>query len=137
VHHPEALVFGSIATTESESNPLDSVPEKFSKWTLIMSKDATRRLPNHTTYDHAIGLKPAETRPWGPCYALSVKELEVLREWLKEMLETRKIRRSKSPAAAPILFVPKAHGRGLRLCVDYRGINRITIANRYPLLIMS
>jgi hypothetical protein len=53
------------------------------------------------------------------------------------MLETGKIRRSKSPAAAPILLVPKAHGRGRRLCVDYRGINKITIANRYPLPIMS
>jgi hypothetical protein len=53
------------------------------------------------------------------------------------MLETGKIRRSISPAAAPILFVPNAHGRGLRLCVDYRGINKITIANRYALPIMS
>jgi hypothetical protein len=37
----------------------------------------------------------------------------------------------------PILFVPKAHGRGLRLCVDYPGINQIMIANRYSLPIMS
>ena len=32
-----------------------------------------------------------------------------------------------------MLFVPKGHGRGLRLCIDYRGINKITIPNRYPL----
>jgi hypothetical protein len=43
----------------------------------------------------------------------------------------------KITAAAPILFVPKAHGRGLCLYVDYRGINKITIANRYPLPIMN
>ena len=49
------------------------------------------------------------------------------------MMRTGKIRRSSSSAGAPILFVPKPHGRGLRLCVDYRGINRITIPNRYPL----
>jgi hypothetical protein len=52
-------------------------------------------------------------------------------------MATGKIRKSKSSVAAPILFVPKAHGRGLRLCVDYRGINKITIANRYPLPLMS
>jgi hypothetical protein len=53
------------------------------------------------------------------------------------MLETGKIRRSKSPAAAPILFVLKAHSRGLPLCVNYREINKITIVNRYLLPIMS
>jgi hypothetical protein len=53
------------------------------------------------------------------------------------MHQTGKIRRSQSPAAAPILFVPEAHGTGLRLCIDYRGINKITIANRYPLPMMS
>jgi len=49
------------------------------------------------------------------------------------MLRTGKIRPSKSPAGASILFVPKPHGRGLRLCVNYRGLNRITVLNRYPL----
>ena len=32
-----------------------------------------------------------------------------------------------------MLFVPKGHGRGLRSCIDYRGVNKITIPNRYPL----
>src|ERR1700738_3104482 len=49
------------------------------------------------------------------------------------MLKTGKIRPSKSPAGSPILFVPKPNGRGLRLCVDYRGLNKITVLNRYPL----
>jgi hypothetical protein len=52
-------------------------------------------------------------------------------------LELGKIHPSKSPAAAPIIFIPKAHGRGLRLCVDYYGLKKVTIANQYPLLIMS
>jgi hypothetical protein len=75
VHHPEALVVGSIATTESESNLLDSDPEKFRKWMHIMSEETAEGLPNHTTYDHAIDLKPGETPPGGPCYALSETEL--------------------------------------------------------------
>jgi len=53
------------------------------------------------------------------------------------MIRTGKIRRSSSSTGAPILFVPKPHGRSLRLCVDYRGINRITIPNRYPLPLMQ
>jgi len=47
-----------------------------------------------------------------------------------------KIRRSSSPLGAPILFVPKADGT-LRLCVDYRGLNKITIKNKYLLPLMS
>jgi len=42
------------------------------------------------------------------------------------------IQRSKSPAGAPILFVKKKDG-SLRLCVDYRGLNRITVKNCHPL----
>jgi hypothetical protein len=53
------------------------------------------------------------------------------------MLELGKIRPSKCPAGAPIIFLPKAHGPGLRLWVDYRGLNKVTIANRYPLPIIS
>jgi len=53
------------------------------------------------------------------------------------MLRTGKIRRSTSPAGSLILFVPKPNGKGLRLCVNYRALNRITIPNRYPLPLMQ
>ena len=53
------------------------------------------------------------------------------------MLKSGKFRPSKSPASVPILFVPKDHGRVLRLCVDYRGLNKLTILNRYLLPLMN
>jgi len=68
---------------------------------------------------------------------MSQAELDALREYLDDMLKSGKIRPSQSPADAPILFVPKPHGRGLRLCVDYRGLNKITVKNRYPLPLMD
>ena len=43
------------------------------------------------------------------------------------------VRESKSACYSPMLFVPKGHGRGLQLCIDYRVFNKITIPNRYPL----
>ena len=43
------------------------------------------------------------------------------------------VRESKSSCSSPMLFVPKGHGHGLRLCIDSRGINKITVPNRYPL----
>ena len=52
------------------------------------------------------------------------------------MLQQGKITPSKSPAGAPILFVPKKNGK-LRLCVDYRGLNNVTVKNKYPLPLMD
>ena len=46
------------------------------------------------------------------------------------------IRHSKSPAGAPIFFVKKKDG-SLRLVVDYRGLNKVTIRNRYALPLIS
>jgi hypothetical protein len=48
-------------------------------------------------------------------------------------LRTGKIWPSKSPSGAPILIVSKDHRKGLCLCIDYRGLNKITVLYRYPL----
>ena len=59
-------------------------------------------------------------------------ELLVLRKTLTELLDKGFIRVSNSPAAAPILFIRKPGG-GLRFCVDYRALNKLTRKDRYPL----
>ena len=63
---------------------------------------------------------------------MSEDELLVLRKFLQENLDKGFIRVSTSQAASPVLFARKPGG-GLRFCVDYRGLNAITIKNRYPL----
>jgi hypothetical protein len=67
-----------------------------------------------------------------PIYSLSEKELDTLREHIKKNLTKNYIRPSTSPARYPILFVPKKDGK-LRMCVDYRRLNEITVKNRYTL----
>lgn len=77
---------------------------------------------------------PRKARPpWGPVCALNELGLEELWKWLKKMTEMGAVRPSKSSCPSPMLFVSKGHGRGPRLCIDYRGINKITAPNRYPL----
>ena len=132
----DVRLIGYVSTV-SEGDPLDAVPKEFREYMGIMGKEAADALPEHRPYDCKIDLQEGSTAPWGPIYPLSEVELQTLREWLKEMERTGKIRRSTSPAGSPILFVPKPHGRGLRLCVDYRALNRITIPNRYPLPLMQ
>ena len=70
---------------------------------------------------------------WRPIYAQTEKELLVMRKYMDTILASGKIPPSKSPAGAPILFVPKMEVRGIHFSVDYRGQNKVTILNRYPL----
>ena len=60
----------------------------------------------------------------------------MLKEYLDDLLKKKRIRLSKNPVGAPILFVPKKDG-SLRLYIDYRGFNSITIKNRYLLPFIS
>jgi len=133
---PNARVIGHISAVTTD-DALASVPGEFRPYMRIMGQEAADTLPQHRLYDCKIELKEGSTTPWRPIYPLSEVELQTLREWLKEMERTGKIKRSTSPARSPILFVPKPHGRGLCLCVDYRALNQITIPNRYPLPLMQ
>ena len=81
---------------------------------------------------HAITLETGKQPPYGPIYSLGPMELEILNTYIKTNLANRFIRPSKSPARAPIFFVRKPDG-SLRLCVDYYGLNNLTIKNWYSL----
>src|SRR5215207_2511867 len=79
---------------------------------------------------HSFGRR--ETTSFWPLYGLNPKELAALCDYLNENLARGFIQASSSPCGAPILFVKKKDG-SLRLCVDYRGLNNITVKNRYTL----
>ena len=108
-----------------------SVPRRYADYEYVFSPELAHELPPHGPEDHAIELEGGQP-PWGPIYNLSVEELRVLREYIADNLEKGFIQPSTSPAGAPVLFIKKKDGR-LRLCVDYRGLNKVTIRNRYPL----
>ena len=124
------IYINTLSTTEVD--PRLTVPREYHDYLDVFSKAKADELPPHRTFDHRIPLLENATPPFGPIYSLSTVEQEALRTYLEENLEKGFIRASESPAASPILFVKKSDG-SLRLCVDYRGLNRLTIKNRYPL----
>ncbi|KAI2648976.1 Transposon Tf2-9 polyprotein [Labeo rohita] len=92
---------------------------------------AKPRLPPHRPWDCAIDLLPNAMPPKSKVYPLSRMEDQAMEEYIEEALESGFIRASTSPAAAGF-FVAKKDG-GLRPCIDYRGLNNVTIKFRYPL----
>ncbi|KAL2237397.1 UNVERIFIED_CONTAM: Transposon Ty3-I Gag-Pol polyprotein [Sesamum indicum] len=90
-------------------------------------------LPPHREVNFEIddtipGAAPISIAP----YRMAPSELKELKKQLEELLDKRFIRPSISPWEALVLFVKKKDG-SMRLCVDYRQLNRITIKNKYPL----
>ena len=109
------------------------VPAEYSDFADVFSSDLASELPEHTGInDHVIELVDGQQPPYGPIYSLGPVELETLKAYIETNLANGFIKPSKSPAGAPILFDRKSDG-SLRLCVDYRGLNNLTIKNRYPL----
>lgn len=89
-------------------------------------------LPPQRDIDHKIELEPNSVPPCRNSFRMSESELAELRAQLKELTEQGFIQPSKSSYAAPVLFVKKKDG-SIRMCVDYRALNKITIKNKYPL----
>ncbi|WMV46098.1 hypothetical protein MTR67_039483, partial [Solanum verrucosum] len=89
-------------------------------------------LPPKREVEFPIELIPGSTPNSITPYIMAPVELRELKAQLQELLEKGFIRPSVSPWRAPVLFVKKKDGT-LRLCIDYRQLNRITINNRYQL----
>ena len=107
-----------------ESNEKSSgLPNRYKEYQDVFEKKNADMLPQHRPYDCGIDLQEGTQPPFGPIYSLSQNELAALREYLNKNLAKNFIRHSKSPAGAPILFVKKKDG-SLRMCVDYRGLNK-------------
>ena len=109
------------------------VPAEYFDYSDVFSAENTVELPENTGMnEHAIKLEESKQPPFGPIYNLGPEELETLKTYIKINLANGFIRPSKSSAGAPIFFDRKPDGC-LRLCVDYRSLNNITIKNQYPL----
>ena len=116
-----------IEFNEKSSGLLD----RYKEYQDVFEKKNADMLPQHRPYDYGIDLQEGTQPPFGPIYSLSQNELIALREYLNENLAKNFIRHSKSSARAHIFFVKKKDG-SLRMCMDYRGLNKITVKNRYP-----
>ena len=106
---------------------------EYSNYSNVFSAENIAELPENTGInEYAIKLEESKQPSFGPIYSLGSIELETLKTYIKINLANGFIQSSKSSAGAPILFNRKPD-RSLHFYVDYRGLNNITIKNRYLL----
>lgn len=113
-----------------------SAPERYrpilERYKDVYPPSLPSQLPPHRNISHPIPLEP-NTRPMSrPMYRLSPKELTDMTSQITELLERGFIIPSTSPYGAPVIFVKKKDG-SLRMCIDYRALNKVTVKNRYPM----
>ncbi|KAA3465605.1 DNA/RNA polymerases superfamily protein [Gossypium australe] len=88
--------------------------------------------PPDREVEFGIELLPGTTPVSIAPYRMAPKELVELKVQIQELLDRGFIRPSVSPWGAPVLFVKKKDG-SMRMCIDYRQLNKLTIKNKYPL----
>ena len=125
-----------VITKEPKPVHNERIPEEYLQYGKLFSDELETGLPIHGKWDHEIPLKPGTEPRFHKIYPLNEEKSKALDKYLEENLRKGYIRPSTSPAGYPILFVPKKNGK-LRMCVDYRQLNEITIKNRYPLPLMA
>ena len=126
------------AWSSSTSTPpdLDTVPPEYCDYADVFSKAKASELPPHHDYDLKIELEEGTSPPLGTLYSLFLVKLSALWTFIDENLNTGFIHPTASSHAAPVLFVKKKDG-SLCLCIDFRGLNKITKKDCYPLPLIS
>jgi hypothetical protein len=133
----EAVYPNFKETLTSGTVPLNLPLLLYQQFQEVFSKGKALELPPHRpNFDFQVNLQPNAVPPFSKNYNLTGEEKMEMKKWIQTNLEQGFIRRSHSPYAAPCFFISKKDG-DLRLCMDYRKLNSITIKTRYPLPLIS
>jgi transposase InsO family protein len=114
---------------EKRSEIAFEIPPEYKEFAILFEEEAPKdALPPHQPWDHEIKLKTGMEPKKFPVFPMGQDKLDALRKYIDEYTAKGFIRESKSPAGYPVFYIPKPDG-GLRLCVDYRHLNEITVKN--------
>ncbi|GJP69600.1 hypothetical protein CLOP_g592 [Closterium sp. NIES-67] len=130
--------FLAIATAvendgEKALEPPEKIKDLLKEFQDILLDDLPNELPPYQTHQHEIVEEPGSKPTFRAPYRLSPTELTDMKKQIEYLLAKGLIRPSTSPYGAPVLFTPKPDG-SLRMCINYRALNKQTIKNKYPIL---
>ena len=124
-------------TNCDELATLEFIPPKYKEYNDVFEKpEKGFPLPKHSENDHEIVLEAPKKLATGFIYNTNEKKNENFSGLYRKKSQKNYIRHSKSRVTQPVMFVPKKNGE-LKMCVDYRRINAVTVKNKYPLPLMA
>ena len=113
------------------------ISKEYQKYKILFEKESDQEtLLKHQSWNHEIKLIDDKKLMKQFIYSLLTEKLDALRQYLKENMRKEFIRESQSSAKYSILFISKLN-ESLRLCIDYKALNNITIKNSYSLSLES
>ncbi|CAI7815254.1 unnamed protein product [Closterium sp. NIES-54] len=129
--------FVALVTNEDEGERKTlelppAIQKLLEEFEYVLPDDLQDQLPPYRTHQHEIIEEPGSKPTFRAPYRLSPTELADMKKQIKYLLDKGLIRPSTSPYGAPVLFTPKPDG-SLRMCIDYRALNKQTIKNKYPI----
>jgi hypothetical protein len=130
----EEPAVGAVAADPDGSTKREDMPAPVRKL-VVEFEDVFKEmseLPPEREVAHSIPLVDNAKAPSKRMYRLSPREKEEVIKQVTKLLEMGLIQPSSSPFGAPVLFVDKPDG-SLRMCLDYRALNDITVKRRYPM----
>ena len=125
-NHELQLNSMGIKSSKEQNQLLDAILKNYSD---IFPEDLPVGLPKQRAIDHRINLVPGSTPTARPAYRMSPKDSLELKTQLDDLIAHGFIVPSTSAFGAPVLFVKKKDG-SMRMCVDYRALNKITIRDK-------
>lgn len=135
--HLILLFFPSSSASVVDTFPTSLLPSHLSHFPDVFVPRVLGSLPPHRPgYDCKINLKSGSVPHFSNSYLLSKDEEAELWAYLDNKLVRGHIRPSSSPAAAPIFYV-NVPGKKNRPCVDYRGLNSLTVRDSFPIPLLS
>ncbi len=135
-HNKRCIFYLCFSLTKCWTTHPHEIPSNYQKFKDVFEKRNANTLPKHPPYDCTIDLVEGVQPPLGLIYNLKQYELPMFCEYLDENFNKGFIWHSKSQASALILFV-NFKNMVICECVDYCGLNRLTIKNWYPLPLIS